>query len=285
MKILVLGANGMLGNAMMRVLSDVKDYDVFGTVRSAGVKRFFAAEIAAKLTSDCDVENHDSLVRAFNQISPDVVINCIGLIKQVAETEEPLQMIPINSLLPHRLQKLCSLSNARLIHFSTDCVFNGASGNYVEDEPSDAEDLYGRSKYLGEVVHETNAITLRTSIIGHELQSSHGLIGWFLSQKEKCLGFRQAIFSGLPTVVVAAIIRDFIIPNPELSGLYHLAAEPISKYDLLKIVARVYGKVIDILPDDTLVINRSLNSVRFEQASGYRAPSWEKLIEEMRAGK
>jgi dTDP-4-dehydrorhamnose reductase len=279
-KILVLGASGMLGNATVRVLSENPGWKVFGTVRSGNAHRFFSDQIRERLITGVDVENHDALVRAFTQIRPDVVINCIGLIKQLADGGDPLQAILINSTLPHRLAKLCDLASARLVHISTDCVFSGTKGNYREDDPSDAKDLYGKSKFLGEVYYP-HTITLRTSIIGHELQSAHGLIGWFLSQQEQCKGFTKAVFSGFPTVVLARIIRDVVIPRPGLSGLFHVAARPISKYDLLKLVADIYGKPIEIIPDASLVIDRSLNADRFHTATGYVAPEWPELIKVM----
>jgi dTDP-4-dehydrorhamnose reductase len=282
MKVLVLGATGMLGNAMMRVLSEAESLEVVGTVRSGAAGRFFSEDIAARLVPGVDVVNEESLISVLRQTKPDVVINCIGLIKQLAQAEDPLEAISINSLLPHRLQRLCDLTGARLVHFSTDCIFSGAKGGYTEDAPADAADLYGKSKFLGEV-GGPNAITLRTSIIGHELQGAHSLIEWFLSQEGQCKGYRQAIFSGLPTVVMAGIVRDLVIPNPELSGLYHVAAQPISKYALLRIVAEVYGKAIDVVADDTLVIDRSLNADRFARATGFHAPAWLALIEAMHA--
>lgn len=284
MRILVLGASGMLGNAMMRVLSEKADWQVYGTIRSESARRFFSSGIAARLLSGVDVEQQDSLTQAFVRSRPQVVINCVGLIKQLADAEDPLQAIPINALLPHRLARLCELSGARLVHMSTDCVFAGDKGNYHESDPSDAKDLYGRSKYLGEVGYP-HAVTLRTSIIGHELQSAHGLVGWFLSQREHCNGYTRAIFSGLPTVVLAQIIRDIVIPRPELFGVYHVAAQPISKYDLLRLIAEVYGKKIEINPSDQLVIDRSLNAGRFRKAAGYVAPSWLELIQTMHAYK
>lgn len=280
MNILVLGASGMLGNAMIRVMSGKTDWQVYGTVRSESSKRFFSAEIAERLLTGLDVEQHDSLMQAFIRARPDVVINCVGLIKQLADAEDPLQAIPINSLLPHRLSRLCELTGARLVHMSTDCVFAGDKGDYRESDLSDAKDLYGRSKFMGEVAYP-HAVTLRTSIIGHELQSAHGLVGWFLSQQQRCKGFTRAIFSGLPTVVLAQIIRDVVIPRGDLSGVYHVAAQPISKYDLLKLIADVYGKSIEIVPDDGLVIDRSLNADRFRDATGYVAPDWRSLIKSM----
>jgi len=284
MRILVLGASGMLGNAVIRVLSEKPDWQVQGTIRSESAKRFFHPDIAGRLLAGVDVEQQDSLVQAFVRVHPDVVINCVGLVKQLAEADDPLQAVPINTLLPHRLARLCELAGARLVHMSTDCVFAGGKGDYRESDPSDAKDLYGRSKYLGEVDYP-HTVTLRTSIIGHELQSAHGLVGWFLSQQERCNGYTKAIFSGLPTVVLAQIIRDVVIPRSDLSGVYHVAAQPISKYDLLKLVARVYGKQIEIVPDDKLAIDRSLNADRFRDATGYVAPGWLELIESMHAYK
>ncbi len=284
MKILVLGASGMLGNAMIRVLSENTNWQVYGTIRSESAKRYFCVDIAEELFSGVDVENYDSLMQAFIRVQPDVVINCIGLIKQLADAEDPLQVIPINALLPHRLARLCELAGARLVHMSTDCVFAGDKGNYLESDSSDAQDLYGRSKFLGEVAYP-HTITLRTSIIGHELQSEHGLVGWFLSQKERCSGYTRAIFSGLPTVALAQIVRDIVIPRADLSGVYHVAAQPISKYDLLKLIAEVYGKSIEIVPSERLVINRSLNPARFQLATGFVAPEWVELIKLMHAYK
>lgn len=280
MRILVLGASGMLGNAVLRVMDEKQDWEVFGTVRSSNVSRLFSDRVAMRLISGCDVENHDALVKVFVETRPNVVINCIGLIKQLADAEDPLLVIPINSLLPHRLVGLCNLVGARLVHMSTDCVFSGEKGGYSESDPSDAKDIYGKSKLLGEVDYPC-AITLRTSIIGHELQSAHGLIDWFLSQQGRCKGYNRAIFSGLPTVVLAKIIRDVVIPRPDLSGVYHVAAKPISKYDLLSLVADVYNKSIEIEPDDKLVIDRSLNGERFRQATGSVVPEWPELIKIM----
>ncbi|MBN8766984.1 MAG: SDR family oxidoreductase [Thiobacillus sp.] len=280
MRILVLGASGMLGNAVVRVLSEKTDWQVYGTIRSISAKRLFQENVAQNLLVGVDVEQQDSLTQAFIQARPNIVINCVGLVKQLAEADNPLQAVPINTLLPHRLAKLCELSGTRLVHMSTDCVFSGNKGGYRESDPSDAEDLYGKSKYLGEVDYP-HAITLRTSIIGHELQSAHGLIDWFLSQQGKCKGYSRAIFSGVPTVVLARIIRDVVIPHSELHGVYQVAAKPIAKYDLLRLVAEVYGKEITVEVDDRLVIDRSLNPERFRNATGYIAPDWEEMIKLM----
>lgn len=280
-RVLVLGASGMLGNAVLRLFAQSPGFEVHGTARSRSVLNLLPEAVRSRVICGVDVENQDNLVSAFAQVRPDVVINCIGLIKQLAEADDPLLTIPINSLLPHRLARLSQAAGARFVHVSTDCVFSGSRGMYVESDASDAYDLYGRSKYLGEVDYE-NAITLRTSIIGHELASAHGLIGWFLSQSKSVRGFRRAVFSGLPTVVLASVIRDFVLPRPELRGLYHVSAEPIDKCALLTLAAEVYGKSIDVTPDDKLVIDRSLDSSRFRQATGFAPADWRQLLQTMR---
>lgn len=277
MKVLVFGASGMIGSAMFRVLSEKKEWEVRGTLRSNAWKRFFPETLAGKLIPDVDVERHDALVRVFAQVQPDVVVNCVGLTKHHSEAEDPLLSIPLNALLPHRLADLCAATGSRLVHVSTDCVFSGTRGGYVEDDVPDAVDVYGKSKHLGEV-DDAHAITLRTSTIGHELQSAYGLLEWFLSQQGSCKGFSRAIFSGLPNVVFAQVVRDVVIPRPELSGLYHVGAQPIGKYDLLQLIARTYNKAINIERDDKFVIDRSLNTQRFQKATGYIAPGWAELI-------
>ena len=277
MKVLVIGASGMIGSTVLRVLSEKKEWEVSGSIRDEAVKRFFTSAIGDRLISGIDVEYSDHLVKVLDQVRPDVVVNCAGLTKHKPEAEDPLVTIPINTLMPHRLAGLCKLAGARLIHVSTDCVFSGEKGGYVESDFADARDVYGKSKALGEVDYP-HAITLRTSTIGHELQSEYGLLDWFLSQQGRCKGYTRAIFSGLPTVVFAQVIRDVVILNKELSGLYHVAAKPINKFDLLKLIAEAYGKVIDIVPDEKLVIDRSLDAKRFQLATGYIAPEWPELI-------
>lgn len=279
-RILVLGASGMLGNAVMRVLSEGAD-EVWGTIRSLSSAARFPDAIRPRLISGVDVESADALVRSFGEVRPDVVINCVGLVKQLANADDPLVALPINAILPHRLARLSGAVGARLIHISTDCVFDGKDGGYVESDRSNATDLYGRSKFLGEVDYP-NAITLRTSIIGRELDSAHGLIDWFLSQTGSVRGFKRAIFSGLTTVELARVMRDVVLPRPELRGLYHVSVDPISKFDLLTLVADVYGKAIEIVPDEALKIDRSLDSTRFKATTGYRPPEWREMIQSLR---
>lgn len=280
-RILILGASGMLGNAMLRFFADSEGFDAYGSIRSHAATSMLPAHLRHRLITGIDVENHDGLMRAFSTSQPDVVINCVGLVKQLEVANDPLAALPINAMLPHRVARLCAIARARLIHFSTDCVFSGSRGMYTESDVPDAHDLYGRSKLLGEVDYP-NALTLRTSIIGHELTSDRSLIGWFLSQKGPVRGFTKAVFSGLPTVEVARVVRDFVLPAPGLRGLYHLSVQPINKYDLLKLVRDAYEKEIEINPDDQFSIDRSLDSTRFRNATGYAPPAWAELVSGMR---
>jgi dTDP-4-dehydrorhamnose reductase len=284
MKVLVVGASGMIGSTVLRVLSEKKEWQVFGSVRDASVKRFFPVSIGERLIENVDVEQQHSLVKVLEQVRPDAVVNCAGLTKHKPDAEDPQISIPINTLMPHRLAGLCKLAGARLIHVSTDCVFSGEKGRYSEDDFTDARDVYGKSKALGELGYP-HTVTLRTSTIGHELRSTFGLLDWFLSQEGSCKGYTRAIFSGLPTVVFAQVVRDVVIPHAELSGLYHVAAKPIDKFSLLKLIADVYGKSINIVPDEKLVIDRSLDAKRFQSATGYVAPEWPELIKLMHAYK
>lgn len=280
--VLVLGASGMLGNAVLRVFAASPGHAVFGSMRSSSLLNRLPLALRPRVITGVDVENLDNLMRLFSTVRPDVVINCVGLVKQLAEADDPLLALPINAILPHRLARLCEVSGARLVHVSTDCVFTGERGGYAETDPPDARDLYGRSKLLGEVDYPA-AVTLRTSIIGHELGSAHGLVGWFLAQTQRVKGYRRAIFSGLPTDELARVIRDHVLPRPELRGTFHVSASPIDKFELLTLVARAYGHEIEIVPDDAVRIDRSLNSTRFRAATGYASEDWPTLIDRMRA--
>jgi dTDP-4-dehydrorhamnose reductase len=280
MRVLVLGASGMIGSAMVRVLSENKSLEVFGSLRAENAKQFFTPLVAEKLFSGFDMDNHDSLVRIFSLVQPQLVINCIGLTKHHKESEDPALALPINALLPHRIANLCSVARARFIHISTDCVFSGLKGSYNEDDPADAFDVYGKSKFLGEVNYP-HAVTLRTSTIGHEFHSKHGLLEWFLSQQRRCKGFSRAIFSGLPSTVFAQVVRDVVLQRPDLTGLYHVGAAAVNKFELLSQIAKVYGKKIEISHDETFMIDRSLDCGRFSQATGYVAPAWPELIQSM----
>ncbi|WP_114153205.1 dTDP-4-dehydrorhamnose reductase family protein [Chromobacterium haemolyticum] len=282
MRVLILGATGMLGSTLLRLFHGYSGIEVFGTVRSISAKKILPNEVHSQLIVGVDVESNEHLLRLMVKVCPDVVVNCIGLVKQLSDSELPLAAIPINALLPHRLAEICALFGSRFIHISTDCVFSGKKGLYAESDFADADDLYGRSKYLGEVSYP-HAVTLRTSIIGHELNSSRSLICWFLSQYGQVHGFRRAVFSGLPTVELGRVMLEYVLPNKELCGLYHVSAEPINKFNLLTLVAKHYEKDIEIIARDDFVIDRSLDSSRFRQATGFRPKAWDQLIQSMKA--
>ena len=285
MRILVMGISGMLGSAVFKLFAESGGYELSGTVRSEMTKQYFPDKWHENIIADIDILDNECLARVVESVKPDVVINCVGLIKQLAAANDPLVVLPVNSMYPHRLATICESSGARLIHISTDCVFDGSKGNYEESDRSDATDLYGMSKYIGEVNDKLGAITLRTSIIGHELNSRDALLEWFLSQTGSIQGFTRAIFSGLPTVELARVIRDYVVPKSKLHGLYHVSATPISKFDLLSLVAKNYGKKIEIIPQSEFIIDRSLNSERFQAATGYSAPDWPALVEAMKNSK
>lgn len=276
MKVLVIGATGMLGYSIFSNLSELSNFDVYGTVRSInGVEHFFPS--TDKLIPNVDVKDFATLEKAVLDTKPDVVINCIGLIKQHDVSKQHVEAIEINALLPHKIAQLCDSTQARLVHFSTDCVFDGKTGNYLESDLPTATDLYGKSKCLGEVDYGKH-VTLRTSIIGHELRSSVSLIDWFLSQEGSVKGFSKAVFSGLPTVYVAKVLADYVLPNPSLSGLYQLSVDPIDKFSLISKVADVYSKQVEIEKFEDFVMDRSLNSTKFREETGFVAPSWDELV-------
>jgi len=279
-RVLVLGASGMLGSTLFRAFSRDPELQTFGSVREANAISHFSPELHDALIPNVHLDGESGLLTAFAVAKPEVVVNCIGIIKQLPNANDHLESLAINATLPHRLAKYCDATDARLVHFSTDCIFSGKQGNYREEDFPDAYDLYGRTKFLGEVAYE-NCVTLRTSIIGHELDRSKSLVDWFLSQSGEVKGFTKAVFSGLPTIEVARVVKEYVIPNPNLSGLFHLSVDPINKYDLLNLVASTYGKSTNIIPDDKLVIDRSLNSDRFRTATGFMPKAWPELIKKM----
>ncbi|MCD4751706.1 MAG: SDR family oxidoreductase [Anaerolineaceae bacterium] len=280
MKILILGGSGMLGHRLWIQLQ--KDHDVRVTVRGTGNNIPEVSEFPQNRTrTDVDARNFEQISRALASIQPELVINCIGMIKQHGHiAKDPLISITLNALLPHRLSLLCKVANIRLVHISTDCVFSGKTGNYIETDFADADDIYGRTKYLGEVEYD-HCVTLRTSIIGREIKNGLGLVEWFLAQKDAINGFTNAIFSGLTTDELARVINEYVIPNPNLSGKYHVSTQPISKFNLLELINKKFNKNLIITPYDDFVIDRSLNSARFRHETGYNPPSWEAMIQEM----
>lgn len=271
-KILILGASGMLGHVLFTELQE--NHNVFGTVRSKSNLPF---KNDRGLIDGINIEDLGSLENIIKIVTPDIVINCIGIIKQLQESKNKIVSIEINSLFPHKLAEICERYKARLIHFSTDCVFTGEKGNYNENDLADARDTYGLTKYMGEVDYP-HALTLRTSIIGHELNSSVSLLDWFLSQDKACKGFSHAIFSGFPTIVVARFLNDYVFNNDQLSGVYNFSSDPINKYELLVKIKEQYGKQVDITPSDQLKIDRSLDSSKLKEKIGFVNQNWDQMI-------
>lgn len=280
-RILILGGTGMLGHVLFGQLSGEENLEVYATVRSKeGLAQWFSQELVNKCLDNVCAFNFGSLIQAVSQVGPEVIINCIGIIKQSHLSKNPATAITVNALFPQQLALLCRAAKIRLIHISTDCVFSGDKGNYREGDPADAQDLYGRTKFLGEV-DGSLCVTIRTSLIGHELRGKLGLVEWFLAQTEPVRGFTQAIFSGFPTVELASIIGKYFLPDPTLNGIFHVSSHPISKYDLLTMVAARYGKKIDIRPYGEVRLDRSLDSSVFREKTGYSPPSWPDLVEKM----
>lgn len=229
-----------------------------------------------------DASNFDSIKSAIDEIQPTVIVNCIGIIKQDALAYDPTASIEINALLPHRIASLSKAIGSKFIHISTDCVFDGAKGSYLESDVPNASDLYGRTKFLGEIHHE-GGLTLRTSIIGPELRSSRSLLDWFLSQSGTTNGYTKAVFSGLTTLELSRVVYQCATEWSHLSGLYQVSAAPINKFDLLSLVKARYGLDIEIQAKDEPVIDRSLDSTRFREATGYQPPSWDEMVSELAA--
>lgn len=269
----------MLGSAIVKYLGQYPALHITAAARSTAklhILRKYADEVAI-ITNVLDAAEIDKILRS---TQPTVVINCIGIVKQSEQAQVPTNVIQINALLPHILKESCSVNRARLIHISTDCVFSGKKGMYTEDDVPDAEDMYGRTKLLGEVIGD-NVITMRTSIIGREIDSKLGLVEWFLNQHDAIRGYERAIFSGVTTIELARIIGSYVIPNRALNGLYHIASHSISKFDLLTILSQVYGHHIPIDRDNGFIIDRSLSAEKFNRETGYRPLAWHKLVEQM----
>lgn len=280
MKVLIFGSSGMLGHKLYQVLGE--RFDVMGTIRGgfASVEGFGIFE-PNRILENVDVLDENAVERVLMTVRPDVVINAVGVIKQKPSAKDVETTLTINSILPHRLATLGERFDYRLICISTDCVFRGDRGGYKETDVPDALDLYGQSKRWGEVT-EGNCLTLRTSIIGHELASSHSLIDWFFSnQGGSVKGFRKAIYSGFPTITFARLVADVIERQSDLRGLYHVSSDPIDKYSLLQLVRNRAGLNIEIESDEDFVIDRSLNSDNFRSETGFHPENWETMINEM----
>jgi dTDP-4-dehydrorhamnose reductase len=273
----------MLGHKVVERLAPRFETVGASRARDAAVRQLEAFS-GARIIPNLDAEAPATIDQTLDVVRPDVVVNCIGIIKQVGAAKDAIRSIKVNALFPHELSVRCARAGARMIHLSTDCVFSGDSGMYSEADRPDALDLYGRSKLLGEVAGP-NVVTLRTSMIGRELRGFHSLLEWYLRQPEghSIRGFTAAIFSGLTTIALADEIARIIAEHPELNGLYHVSADAISKYDLLRLVRDVFGRTGEIVPDDDLHCDRSLVSDRYRAAVGFTPKPWQEMIRELRA--
>lgn len=278
MKLLIFGGAGMLGHKLWQTAKCRAE--TWATVRSARSLPSDAPFEGRRVIAEVHAEHFETVARAFESTRPDVVVNCLGVVKQRGEAKDPITSLTVNSLFPHQLASLCSSAGARLIHISTDCVFSGRSGHYRESDEPDAIDLYGRSKQLGEV-SGSGLLTLRTSMIGRELTTSQGLVEWLLAQRDCAPGFTNAVFSGLTTIELSRVILDIAESRQNLQGVYHVASNPIAKYDLLVLLNRAFSLGLTIERDESVRIDRSLDATRFREATGYRAPDWTAMIGEM----
>jgi dTDP-4-dehydrorhamnose reductase len=277
MKILVLGASGMLGHKAWSVLGD--RFETLGTVREPIAHPAFAS--GDRILTGVRADDLDSVRQVVSDVRPDVVVNCIGIVKQLSAAHAHIPSIIVNALFPHQLAELTASVDARMIQISTDCVFSGHRGGYREDDEPDPVDLYGRTKLLGETAYD-HALTIRTSIIGRELAGAHGLLEWFLSQTGSIRGYTHAIFSGVTTQTLAETLGHVIADQPQLAGTWHVAGEKISKYELLRRLADVYEHDVVIEPNDRVVIDRSLDDTRFRAATGFPRPDWADMLDELR---
>jgi dTDP-4-dehydrorhamnose reductase len=278
--VLILGVTGMLGSTVFRYLSLNENYSVFGAARNLEKISLFPTSLQKKIfTTSIGINNLLDLESIVLKIKPDIVINCIGIIKQSPLSDSNKTAIEINALLPHLIAESISKYQSKLIHISTDCVFSGIKGGYREFDESDARDIYGKSKFLGEISYGGH-LTIRTSIIGHEMGSALSLLEWFLSQR-KVDGYLRAIYSGVTTLELAKILEQYVLPAHEMRGLFHISSKPISKFELLSIVNKVYQCGTQIMPENNFVIDRSLDSLFFQSMTGYKAKNWEQQILEL----
>ena len=282
-KIMVLGVCGMLGHKVFEVLSKEARYDVWGTANDfAKYKEYFPKDLTKKVIDDIWADKLNTVEQVIEKVSPTVIINCIGVIKQNPQSNVLNLMYQLNGLFPQQLAMIAEKIGARVVTIATDCVFDGKKETpYVESDIPTSYDAYGMSKYLGEL-HYGNHLTLRTSIIGHELNSNLSLLDWFLSdERTEIPGYTKAIFSGLTTLEFAKFLAKYVIEDNKLTGLYHLSVNPISKLDLLNLIGKQYGKKVTMVPEDKVSINRALDSTILREEIGYQIPDWEKLIYDM----
>ena len=280
MKVYIIGITGMLGSCLFLNFISNNKFKVRGSVRLKNYKSFEYCKKNIDLNTD--VKNFENLKKKILSFNPDYVINCVGWVKQKKEKKAISKFL--NSKFPHLLNDFLKLNNIKLIHFSTDCVFSGKKGNYEIMNKPDSKDLYGLTKLKGEVF-DKNCLTIRTSIIGHEIDTMTGLLEWFLNQKRICLGFDNAYFSGLTTYEIYKFLIKLINSKKKISGIFHLSSKKISKYILLKKIRDIYGKSTKIKKDSSVVIDRSLSKKLSLKIFKYSIPTWNKMIVQMQNNK
>lgn len=278
-KILILGSTGMMGSAISKLIKNDKRFKILCTYKN--YRKVKLIKLQKNQKKKLNVFNFNEIKKIIITFKPDFIINCVGLIKQLSNEQNLNKTKFLNTTLPKKLSIVAKNRNFRIIHLSTDCVFSGKKGNYKERDKCDANDLYGISKFKGEIDSKF-VLNIRTSIIGHELTSSNSLLNWFLTQK-KINGFKKAFFSGLTTLELSnIIINEMIVKNKISNGLFHVSGPKISKLDLLKIVKRIYKRKTIINIDNSFKIDRSLNSDKFTKLLKIKKKSWLNMIKEQR---
>ena len=282
MKLLILGANGLVGNTIAKYFFERTAYQTIAIIRDYSKIKLFNEKYHPNFSVINNILDFDETKKKLQYLRPDILINCLGITNKqnLVNSNQIENIININSVLPHRLQRICSDLDARLIHLSTDCIFSGNKGFYTENDIPDPIDPYGRTKLLGELDFE-NTLTIRKSVIGHELVNRKGLLEWFLNQNGSIQGYKNVIFSGLTVLELAKLIDKYIFPRSDLKGILNISGESISKFDLLKIISDIYNKSIEIIPNESIKINRTLNSSKFNKLTGYKPNSWPVLIKSM----
>jgi dTDP-4-dehydrorhamnose reductase len=280
MRILIFGGDGMLGHQLLE--SWTPRHDVRVTLRQAApAYATHGSRFGDRAIYEVDVRRLDAVVEAVAAARPELVVDAVGIVKQRPSAHEAIPSLEVNALHPHRLARVCAAAGARLVHLSTDCVFSGKQGRYVESDEPDPKDLYGRTKLLGEV-SGTGCLTLRTSIIGLETGPARSLVEWFLAQRGRVRGFRRAIYSGLTTQEMARAIEQIVTEAPDLCGVWHLASQPIDKFDLLTRLSRRLGRTdVEITPDDEFACDRSLDGSALQARTTYRVPGWDAMLDEL----
>jgi dTDP-4-dehydrorhamnose reductase len=279
MRVCILGSGGMLGHMLVRVLSET--HDVYGTSKqewsaASGLAKFLSKE---KWIAGVDAKDITTVDDFFREHQFDVVINCIGVVKQRGHRTSEDEMIEVNAHFPHKLLRICDASDARLIQISTDCVFSGNKGNYLVTDNPDPIDIYGSSKLAGEIVDDHN-LTIRTSHVGRELSNFTSLFEWILNNRgKKVVGYSNAIYSGLTTFSLSVVINSLLTTGSSINGLVHVASSPISKFQLITELNNRLDLGLDIKIDDSVVLNRSLLSSDQITQHGIEIPSWDQMLD------